>query len=214
MFAEAFAEGFLSIAPAIMAASRTRTAIILRKLAMDCVALAKYRPRNEAGFNKQALYLMNMPRVQVEIDKIMSRHGMSKDRMAARLAEIMEGKATTETLKYEHGVLKEKIVQTNSIADSLRAIDISIRATTGYAPTNAKITVNNEMTAMFDAQTFEQTPEIAVDPTLAIEAKPEQEEPDENEDGDEEYDEENYCDACDAAGKEECDCEYDDEDEE
>ena len=217
-FAELFVEGFLHIAPVLFAASKSRSAIVLRKLGMDAVEKSPYRCRTEKALSRQAIYLMNMPRVQDEIDRILSRKWMSTERMAARLAEIMEGKATIETRKYtcdKNGkeILSERVITQNSVGDSLRAIDMTLKIKGQYAPTNAKVTINNDMGKMFDQQTFDVTPEIRIDPDIALEsaehALPEMDDTD-MEDDDEE---DEYCDTCEAAGKEECDCEYDEDDE-
>jgi len=117
---------------------------------------------------------MNMPRVQAEIDRLMARQGMSKERMAARLAEIMEGKATSksETVIFdENDSQKERRVTTTeaTINESMRAIDLAFKATTGYAPTNNRVSLNMDGN-VYDAEAWKDIPEIAIDP--ALERKP------------------------------------------
>lgn len=212
-FAEAFVEGFLTIGPSLLSASKKRIGLVLRKLAMDCVGISRYRCKTESAFNKQALYLMNMPRVQMEIDRIMSARGMSREKIANRLAEIMDGRATTTVEKYVGGVLTEKVVSSASLSESLRAIDLCVRATTGYAPTSSKVAVGMDLSNVFDPETFDATPEIAVDPSIALEAKAEKEQEQAEEDDGGIEDEEEDDGPCEDCGKDydDCECEYDDE---
>ncbi len=214
-FAQQFVDGFLLIGPTLLSASYTRVQVVLRKLAMDCIEAGSYRATGEKALNRQALYLMNMPRVQMEMDRIMSSKGMSRDRMASRLAEIMSGTATTTTTKYLADGGTEKTVSTASIGESLRAIDLCIRATTGYAPTSSKVAIGADMSNVFDPETFDATPEIAVDPSIALEAQEEkkQEESEDADGGDNDDDDEG--DECPDCGKDwdDCECEYDEDDE-
>lgn len=214
-FAQQFVEGLCLIGSSLLGASHKRVSLVLRKLAMDCIEAGSYRCKGEKALNRQALYLMNMPRVQMEMDRIMTAKGMSKERMAARLAEIMDGRATTTVTKYDgSGIVVEKTVATASISESLRAIDLVVRATTGYAPTSSKVAVGMDMSNVFDPQTFDQTPEIAVDPSIALEAKAEkQQEESEEDDGgvEDEEEEDNTCEDC---GKDYDDCECEDDDNE
>ncbi len=167
----AFSAGYLQAAPALMSASGRQLRAALIALAMDAVEKSGYRGRKywlthpewkERDLKKQAFYLMSMPRVQRELDRIYSRQGMSKDRMAACLAEIMEGKATTETRVYDgEGDLKQRTVQTVSASERMKAIDMTIRATTGYAATNSRVSI--EAGTMYDSDAWDDVPAIAVD---------------------------------------------------
>lgn len=214
-FAEAFVEGFLTIGPSLLSAGKKRIGLVLRKLAMDCVGISRYRCKTESAFNKQALYLMNMPRVQREMDRLMSDRGMGKEKIAAKLAEIMDGRATqtiTISRSGENSYTETRKVGA-SIDQSLKAIDISLRITGSYAPTSSKVTWGADMGNMFDADTFDATPEIAIPESIALEAKAEKEqEQAEEDDGGVEGEEEDDG-PCEDCGKDydDCECEYDDE---
>lgn len=172
-FAELYASGFLSIAPVLVSAERTRIREVLVKLAMDAVEAAHYHPPGEASHRKQAFYLMNMPRVQAEIDRIMARQGLSKERMSARLAEIMEGKNAESWREVIDSAGETRVLRSydaNAAADrSLRAIDLAFRATTGFAPTNNRVQLAMDGNT-YDAEVWKDIPEIAIDP--ALERKP------------------------------------------
>jgi hypothetical protein len=126
--------------------------------------------------------------------------------MGAVLAEIMEGRATTETRVYDgNGELQERRVQTTSPKDRMQAIDMTYRATTGYAPTRARVALGMENTPMYSSEEWDAVPAIYVDPAALeasatpskasepedeIEDDAEDEESDEGADEDEEYNDE------------------------
>lgn len=108
---------------------------------------------------KQVDYLLNMPRVQLALSEKFDAAGLSVDRCAAIVAEIASGDARVR----EQVLTKDGVVELErdvSPADRLRAVDIRVRMTTGYAPTkqmNANVHVGGRL---YSEEAWNDTPPI------------------------------------------------------
>lgn len=94
---------------------------------------------------KKAKYFIDMPRAQRALDEIFAANNFGLDRCAEQIADIALDK-------------------TQSAADRLRAIDMRIRMTVGYAPTkSAALHAHTSVDGFFDEKDFENAPPVTIE---------------------------------------------------
>lgn len=95
--------------------------------------------------DKRAKYFLDMPRMQRAVDETLNAHNFTLDKCAEIMAEIATDKA-------------------QSASDRLRAIDMRIRLTTGYAPTKSGVLhAHTNVDAFFDEKDFENAPPVTIE---------------------------------------------------
>jgi hypothetical protein len=114
---------------------------------------------------KQVDYLLGMPRIQTALDEKFNAAGFSMDAVAAELAAIALKKKTYRVQVLDGEGVPVWLEREVSPSDQMRALDMRIRMTTGYAPTkttnlNANIKGTVGPDAMFDPEKFQATPPI------------------------------------------------------
>ena len=187
-FCELLVDRYLAEAEVFVHQTGWREKKLFVQLAMDCLEASGFTfdPRykgekREAKVRSRALQVMDTRRFRDEKDRILARKGLTRDRVAATLTELMEGKGGEETRTYDaEGNLTERVVRTSR----LKAADMAIRLRGDYAPTNSKVQVTTGTT--YEALDLDNVPAIAVDPKIALEVKNEREQAPEEEDDDEE----------------------------
>lgn len=147
---------------------------IVRELGAEALKPAGYakkrdirRKNRQRAINVRAErtvdYLLNMPRVQKALDEKFCAAGFTMERATEILAEIAEGtKRTSRQVLNADGAVVE--LETDVLpSDRMRAVEMRIRMTTGFAPTKA-VNVHGKVQpdAFFNADEFAQTPPIAL----------------------------------------------------
>lgn len=95
----------------------------------------------------RAKYFLDMPRMQRAVNDILDARGFSLDRCAEIMAEIANDSEQTA-------------------ADRLRAVDMRIRLTTGYAPTKSGVLhAHAHVDGFFDEKDFEKAPPVTIEGT-------------------------------------------------
>jgi hypothetical protein len=107
-------------------------------------ALVKGNGELTTAGDRRSRYLLTMPRIQAAIDQKFTEAGLSMERCAQIVSNIAEGRGEDVTPDHQ-----------------LRAIDMRIRATVGYAPTKS-IGVQQHLgkDQFFDPEAYEKTPPI------------------------------------------------------
>lgn len=112
----------------------------------------------------QVEYLLNMPRIQQALDAKFDAAGFTMDKVAEICAEIAQGTKRIRTQMLGPGGAIVELERDVSPGDRLRAVDVRVRMTSGYAPTksvNANVTPPGRM---FDPETWDETPPIETSP--------------------------------------------------
>lgn len=125
-----------------------RTALLA--IAMAAVLDAGYRrvARSTLAQKKQAEYLIGLPRIQQAVSHTFEKQGASLKDCGKVLADIMHGRIADTT-----------------VAERLRAIDLTLKATVGFASAKSSV-VSTQVPPdqFFDPEIFGQAPPIDVTP--------------------------------------------------
>lgn len=169
-FVDAFFPRLLLVAQAMPSGKRL-TRAVLCQIGVAAIRDSEFRmpalnKKSEATSlaRKKADELLRLPRIQSALNAKFDAHGFTTDRCAEILAEIANAEPTLVREKVDAEGQVEREYERPTPGDRMRAVDMRVRMTVGYAPTkSATLQMHTRADQFYDKNEFDKNPGITLD---------------------------------------------------